>query len=81
MQINNQPLNTAAAVLAHAGIKMTGCEQCPFKDLCGMSTDELKTRLTQNYNRNYMGCRELWPEWKPGLCHKGGVLCAGFRCV
>lgn len=34
--------------------------------------------LRRNYESNFMGCREKWPDWKPGLCHKGKVVCAGF---
>lgn len=59
-----------------------GCEKCPFKDLPkGMDSDALKARLRQNYERNYMGCRQLWPGWKPGLCHKGGIICAGYELL
>ena len=55
-----------------------GCPNCPFKDLCGRTPEQMKALLQQNYDRNYMDCRRTFPKWKPGLCHKGDIVCAGY---
>lgn len=59
-----------------AGGGGVGCGTCPFKS-DDFNPQFLKARLKENYDTNHMGCRQIWPKWKPGLCHKGGG-CAGY---
>lgn len=55
------------------------CEKCPFKEESRYTPEQLRKLIHKNYKTNYMGCRQMWPDWKPGLCHKGKVVCAGFK--
>jgi hypothetical protein len=58
-------------------LTIAACETCPFKDT--KHPRFIKAMLKLNYTENFMGCRELFPKWKPGLCHKGDRACAGYQ--
>lgn len=56
------------------------CETCPFKDPDRFKPEQIKLVLAENYRRNHMGCRDLFPGWKPGLCHRPPhPVCAGYE--